>query len=318
MNPFRTSKKTQEFKGQNPYLTEPTSGVCLQNTYDYSPFGVSLDGRTVEGDFYRRGFNGMEKDDEVSGEGNSYTAEFWQYSPVIARRWNRDPVLKKHESPYACFANNPIWFTDPNGADTLNFNDKGGMSAPKNKNGGIGGKDVFNIINDSGKVVNSKGFQAGTVQYKWRYNKDLKGKKEDINVLQIKGYNNAKDIFEFLSVNTKVEWSFISTKIGSSENGFITTSHDKATETGVIVLLESKLLKQDYKIIFANHNHPGNTSTPSGNGTNPNGFESDGNWGDRGFAKWLNNEYNKKNNQNAIMYNIFLPKIKTYKSYNEN
>jgi len=28
---------------------------------------------------YRYGFNGMEKDDEVSGNGNSYTAEFWEY-----------------------------------------------------------------------------------------------------------------------------------------------------------------------------------------------------------------------------------------------
>jgi len=29
-----------------------------------------------------------------------------------------DPVVKHHESPYAAFANNPIWFGDPNGADT--------------------------------------------------------------------------------------------------------------------------------------------------------------------------------------------------------
>ena len=27
---------------------------------------------------YRFAFDGMEKDNEVSGEGNSYTVEFWQ------------------------------------------------------------------------------------------------------------------------------------------------------------------------------------------------------------------------------------------------
>jgi RHS repeat-associated protein len=87
---------------------------------DYSPFGVALDGRTMQGDGYRYGFQGQEMDDEISSEGNSYTAEFWQYSPRIARRWNIDPVIKVHESPYATFANNPILFNDPNGADTFN------------------------------------------------------------------------------------------------------------------------------------------------------------------------------------------------------
>ncbi len=29
--------------------------------------------------------------------------------------------MKFHESPYACIANNPIWFIDPNGADTIKF-----------------------------------------------------------------------------------------------------------------------------------------------------------------------------------------------------
>src|SRR5690554_5822353 len=74
---------------------------------------------------YRYGFGGQEKDNEVSGKGNSYTAEFWQYSPRLGKRWNIDPVVKPHESPYATFANNPIWFIDPSGADTSFFDDDG-------------------------------------------------------------------------------------------------------------------------------------------------------------------------------------------------
>jgi hypothetical protein len=46
---------------------------------------------------------------------------FGNMNSRIARRWNVDPVVKEHESPYAAFANNPIWFTDPDGADTLKY-----------------------------------------------------------------------------------------------------------------------------------------------------------------------------------------------------
>ena len=66
---------------------------------------------------YRFGFGGQEKDDEVKGNANSYTAEYWQYDARLGRRWNRDPVVKPWESPYAAFGNNPIVFNDPNGAD---------------------------------------------------------------------------------------------------------------------------------------------------------------------------------------------------------
>jgi len=66
---------------------------------------------------YRFGFNGMEMDDEVDGEGNSYTAEFWQYDSRLGRRWNVDPVVKPWESGYTSFNGNPIIFKDPDGKD---------------------------------------------------------------------------------------------------------------------------------------------------------------------------------------------------------
>lgn len=40
MYPFRTIPKTQAIRPQNPYVSNLNCGVCLQNTYDYSPFGV--------------------------------------------------------------------------------------------------------------------------------------------------------------------------------------------------------------------------------------------------------------------------------------
>ncbi|MBX2949284.1 MAG: hypothetical protein KF704_08390 [Crocinitomicaceae bacterium] len=49
------------------------------------------------------------------------TSEF-RYDPTTFSRWySVDPVVKAHESPYAGFSNNPIWFIDPNGADTAHY-----------------------------------------------------------------------------------------------------------------------------------------------------------------------------------------------------
>ena len=64
---------------------------------------------------YGFSFNGQEKDDEVSGAGNTMTAEFWEYDSRLGRRWNVDPIPTIGISDYACFENNPICLTDVNG-----------------------------------------------------------------------------------------------------------------------------------------------------------------------------------------------------------
>jgi hypothetical protein len=74
---------------------------------------------------YRYGMNTQEKDNEIYGEGNSYSAEFWQYDARLGRRWNVDPRPNPSISTYATFANNPLFFSDPNGDTTWVFDDKG-------------------------------------------------------------------------------------------------------------------------------------------------------------------------------------------------
>jgi len=49
--------------------------VGIRNIYDYSAFGVLLPERTVEGEFFRRSFNGMETDTEVKEMGIVITLE---------------------------------------------------------------------------------------------------------------------------------------------------------------------------------------------------------------------------------------------------
>jgi RHS repeat-associated protein len=77
-----------------------------------------LDGRTVSVEGYRYGYQGSEKDNEFKGEGNSYTTEFRQYDPRIGRWLSLDPKTHHEYSPYSAFDNNPIYYVDPEGADS--------------------------------------------------------------------------------------------------------------------------------------------------------------------------------------------------------
>jgi RHS repeat-associated protein len=76
----------------------------------------------------------MEKDDEVKGEGNSYTTEFRQYDPRVGRWLSIDPKSTSipWQSHYVSMDNNPIWLNDPNG-DWIPVE----LSKAARKNGGI-------------------------------------------------------------------------------------------------------------------------------------------------------------------------------------
>jgi len=84
---------------------------------DYYPFGMVMPGRSTNSGDYRYGYNGMEKDAELKGDGNSYTTEFRQYDPRLGRWMSLDPLMASFpgQSPYCAFDNNPILYTDPYG-----------------------------------------------------------------------------------------------------------------------------------------------------------------------------------------------------------
>jgi RHS repeat-associated protein len=74
-------------------------------------------GRADNSESYRYGFNGMEKDNEVIGDANSYTTEFRTIDVRIGRWWSLDSITHEFQSPYCTFDNNPIYYKDPSGAD---------------------------------------------------------------------------------------------------------------------------------------------------------------------------------------------------------
>ena len=86
---------------------------------DYYPYGMVMPGRKWNNGDYRYGYNGMEQDIELKGNGNSYTTEFRQYDPRLGRWMSLDPMMAKFPSmsPYLAFNNNPVYFVDPMGLE---------------------------------------------------------------------------------------------------------------------------------------------------------------------------------------------------------
>ena len=87
-------------------------------------FGMVLPGRSFSGSGYRFGFNGQEKVDEISGNGNHNTALYWEFDSRTAHRWNLDPQPTIGISDYSCFNNNPISNIDILGNKWNTWNDK--------------------------------------------------------------------------------------------------------------------------------------------------------------------------------------------------
>src|SRR6218665_490793 len=87
---------------------------------DYYPFGLPMKGRQFNEKNYRYGFNGMENDNEVNGEGNHLDYGARGRTPRLGGGWwSVEPLASKYPgiSPYAFCLNNPIYFVDPDGND---------------------------------------------------------------------------------------------------------------------------------------------------------------------------------------------------------
>jgi len=168
---------------------------------NYYHFGSQMPGRNLEGERYRFGFNGQEKDNEISGTGNSYTAEYWQYDARLGRRWNVDPKGKPYESPFSVFSNNPMIMIDPEGDSTVFYRANGtilfAMSSQYNK-------PVICIIPDNKlkEFISAK----NTILESDAYSKDNKLME---NYLRSYGINyDLNDFYKFYenSINEKNEY----------------------------------------------------------------------------------------------------------------
>ena len=88
---------------------------------DYYPFGMEMEGQGYAAGEYRYGFNGMERDNELKGQGDSYDFGARMYDPRVGRWWSRDPMEGKYTSTstYNFGLNSPILAFDPNGEEVV-------------------------------------------------------------------------------------------------------------------------------------------------------------------------------------------------------
>ncbi len=66
-----------------------------------------------------------------------------QYDPAMGRWVVQDPVIHHDYSPYSAFDNNPVYWSDPSGADSQLYKDKNGNVVA----GSFDGQDAQNLFN---------------------------------------------------------------------------------------------------------------------------------------------------------------------------
>lgn len=115
---------------------------------------------------YTYGFNGMLRDDQISGSGNSYDFGARMYNPRIGRWFGPDPYEKLYApiSPYAFALNSPIKLKDADGNVVTDENGKPiTISYSKNKDGSFSatfkledGSDVSKtFMENGGRVIST-------------------------------------------------------------------------------------------------------------------------------------------------------------------
>jgi len=177
---LQIDQQNSVFGSQGVGYWAPERAVCIRNISDYSPFGVSLDGRTIQNDFYRHGFNGMEKDDELKGLGNSYDFGARMYDSRVARFLSRDPKEAEYnwQSTYVFASNNPIKHIDFNGE---------GIDDPKTKSTTVISSDV-----DKG---NSQNISMTKIREKVSVSENIRKTRITISTIQttVSPYENVAD-----------------------------------------------------------------------------------------------------------------------------
>ena len=106
----------------------------IASAQDYYPFGSLMPERQYSNSNFTRnynfGFNTMERDDEIYGEGNSYDLGLRHYDPRIGRMFSIDPRTSEYpwQTPYAYHRNSPVYMIDY----------MGGGNPPDRKGGSFG------------------------------------------------------------------------------------------------------------------------------------------------------------------------------------
>jgi RHS repeat-associated protein len=235
--------KTYEFFTYNPWGEE-------MHQYNANTLGFSSP--------YR--FNSKEKDEETGL--HYYGARYYQSK--LSLWMSVDPWAHETMQQYQFTNSNPIKYIDPDGRDVWEIDEKGNIvSHTIDKT-----KDAFYRVDASGNRLegenNSIEFTYGTIKSQNSPNvrviqKDGTFENRTLTLYDVNGDDNAKELFEFMANNNKVE--FTHAKIGGKDSGrnIVGTSHNKSSTP-----VGQYLRKTGYTLREVNHNHPSDNPIPSG------------------------------------------------------
>ncbi len=211
---------------------------------------------------------------------------------IVSRWMSPDPLSDEFPdtSPYVFTNNNPIFFTDPSGLapqgllDDYGIDKEGNITLLKKTDDKV--DQLYAVNNDGDKVdTNSDGNvdkdDSVTVDKGVLNKKKVNtvtasnGKDYTFDQFNVKGDDKARNLFEFVSSNTNVEWTNtgIGAKNGENGSNIITTSHIENSEIG-----GGYLAAYGYSIRFSNHSHP---------------YSDNASRADRGFTTSLTSKFPK-------------------------
>ena len=179
-----------------------------------------------------------------------------------------DPLSDKYPSTsgYMYCVGNPVMYKDLFGLDTIPFNNKGEFGKPI-----PGGDDKT----DTYVKVNNKEFENNKIKYNkngklrgrhknMQIDKSFRESKETVgtgDVYKMDGFEKSKEIFEFFSDNTKVEWAQLTYKNTTTGDVKcdIMTNH---IEMEVYPSTPYNNKRGDYTLVDIRHSHPSGFISP--------------------------------------------------------
>jgi len=90
----------------------------ITSSQDYYPFGMLMPERNFSSNIYIHGYQGSERDGEITETAGNYTTFNRELDTRACRWWSVDSKFSAWESPYVSMGNNPIVFNDIMG-DTI-------------------------------------------------------------------------------------------------------------------------------------------------------------------------------------------------------
>lgn len=225
-------------------------------------------------DYYRFGFNGMEKVNEIYGRGTHYDFGARYYDARVGRfGWSVDALTKKYPwlSPYNFGGNNPLYFVDPDGNAIYGF------TALKEKNNSY--KSAMSVVSSSKVFMNMISQYNST--NKGEKVSEVNGRYSDLNlhmsivednvvespphsIIQVFDGKKWTELSAFNGTltrkdidNMRIDVQFVSTNGMSTGQKIITINHEMAVHANEDAKLMSKFSKgeisfDDFKKAYSN------------------------------------------------------------------